>query len=95
MSPSGRFVASGQVGTVNYKGNAAPVILWRTDSGDRLGVLRGLSDRANILAFSPDERFLCGCGEVINASYPFSSLLSLLIWHYLGWIIIYLGYCNW
>lgn len=64
ISASGRFIASGQVGTTNYKGNAAPVILWRSDTGQRLGVLRGISERANILEFSPDEKFLCGCGEV-------------------------------
>lgn len=28
-----------------------------------MGVLRGLSDKVSILAFSQDERFVCGCGE--------------------------------
>lgn len=28
-----------------------------------MGVLRGLSVKASIIAFSSDERFLCGCGD--------------------------------
>jgi len=50
------------------------VILWRSDNGQRLGVLRGISDRVNVLAFSPDERFLCGCGEVSITRYLSASL---------------------
>lgn len=63
MSKSGRYIATGQLGTVNYKGHAAPIILWDATSGTRLCVLRGLSIKVNIVAFSTDERFICGCGE--------------------------------
>lgn len=97
ISASGRFIASGQVGTSNYKGNAAPVILWRSDTGQRLGVLRGLSDRANILEFSPDEKFLCGCGEV--KKYKIKPIFALIVTlhdtnSFLGLLNIYLGYIH-
>ena len=64
VSPSGAFVASSQVGTKHFKGYSSPVFIWRSDSLNRVAVLRGLSVQANILAFSPDEKFLCGCDEV-------------------------------
>lgn len=63
VSPTGRLIASGQKGTKNYKGNAAPIFLWNAVTHQRLGVLRGLAVGAGIIAFSTDERFLCGCGE--------------------------------
>ena len=63
VSPSGSWIASGQLGTKHFKGTAAPVFVWQTSSGRRLLVLRGLTVKVNILAFSTDEKFLCGCGE--------------------------------
>ena len=63
VSPSGQYVASGQIGTKNFKGFAAPVFVWDTLTKKRLVILRGLSQRVNILAFSTDERLVCGCGE--------------------------------
>jgi WD40 repeat protein len=48
---------------VNYKGNAAPILLWKGDTAQRIGVLRGIAVRTNWLSFSLDERFLCGAGE--------------------------------
>ena len=63
ISPSGKIIASGQIGTKHFKGNAAPVFLWSSSSGRRLMVLRGLTTKVNLLAFSTDERLLCGCGE--------------------------------
>ena len=35
------MVASGQVGTKNFKGNAAPVFLWDVDMKRRIVALRG------------------------------------------------------
>ena len=64
MSPSGTLIASGQVGTKNFKGNAAPIFLWHASSCRRLLVLRGLSGSATFSAFSTDERFMCGADEV-------------------------------
>jgi len=66
VSPSGRMIASGQVGTRSFKGYAAPIFVWRAAPDGyfrRHLVLRGISYRANLIAISPDERFLCGCGE--------------------------------
>jgi hypothetical protein len=64
-SDSGSLIASGQVGTKNYKGCAAPIFLWHASTNRRLAVLRGLSVRVTLLAFSADENFLCGCDEVL------------------------------
>ena len=64
VSSSGSFIASGQVGTEKYRGRASPIFLWDPLSGKRLNLLRGLTTRVNAMAFSLDERFLCGCGEV-------------------------------
>ena len=66
VSPSGRMIASGQVGTRSFKGYAAPIFIWRAAQDGHFRrhlVLRGISYRANLIAISPDERFLCGCGE--------------------------------
>jgi cilia- and flagella-associated protein 52 len=41
VSPSGELLASGQVGTTRYKGNAAPVFVWSTVTGRRMAALRG------------------------------------------------------
>ena len=64
ISGSGRLIASGQVGTKNFKGCAAPIFLWNAASYQRLAVLRGLSVKVSMIAFSADEMFLCGCDEV-------------------------------
>lgn len=64
VSPSGNFIATGQEGTVKYKGMAAPVFVWDASTGDKLVTLKGLSIRVTGLAFSMDERFVCGTGEV-------------------------------
>lgn len=64
VSPSGALVASGQLGTVKFKGKAAPIFIWDAHTRKRLLVLRGLTIKVNIMAFSIDERYLCACGEV-------------------------------
>ncbi len=66
VSPTGRLIASGQLGTKNYKGNASPIFLWNAHTCQRLGVLRGLAGGVTLIAFSTDEKYLCGCGEVSN-----------------------------
>jgi len=63
MSPSGRYMATGQVGTKSYKGSAAPVFIWDTVTWTHRQVLRGLTTRVNCVDFSTDEHFVCGCGE--------------------------------
>eukprot|EP00981_Chlorochromonas_danica_P005741 scaffold1187_cov181-Ochromonas_danica.AAC.5 len=63
VSPSGQLIASSQEGTMHYKGMAAPIFIWEVQTGRRLMVLRGLVQRTNLIAFSPDEVFLCGCDE--------------------------------
>lgn len=64
ISSSGDLIASGQVGTKNFKGCAAPIFLWNAHSYRRLAVLRGLTAKVAMLAFSADEQFLCGSDEV-------------------------------
>ena len=76
ISDTGNYIASGQVGTSNYKGNAAPIFLWDSRSCQRLAVLRGLSGRVTILAFSPDDMFLCACDEVKPTVY--NNMLHIL-----------------
>ena len=58
VAPSGKFVASGQVGTKNFKGVAAPVFLWDAQTSKRILVLRGITVRVNILAFSTGK-YIC------------------------------------
>lgn len=90
VSPSGQFLASGQLGTRSYKGAAAPIFIWSVETGHRLVALRGnkivqnvvdciymsctilgLTQKVNLLQFSTDEKFLCGCGEVRQNSNSF------------------------
>jgi WD40 repeat protein len=67
VSASGSYLASGQMGTEKYRGRAAPIFIWDPVTGKRLSVLKGLTTRVNAIAFSMDERFVCGCGEVSAA----------------------------
>eukprot|EP01036_Dinobryon_divergens_P045895 gene45895-61341_t len=48
-SSSGRMIASGQAGTKSFKGNAAPIFVWDTDSYRRMITLRGISSQVNLL----------------------------------------------
>jgi WD40 repeat protein len=63
VSPSGELLASGQVGTTRYKGNAAPVFVWSTVTGRRMTALRGDIDpslsRLTILQESHRESTFC------------------------------------
>ena len=67
VSASGSYLASGQMGTEKYRGRAAPIFIWDPFTKKRLSVLKGLTTRVNAIAFSMDERFVCGCGEVSAA----------------------------
>lgn len=93
ISSSGNLVASGQVGTKNFKGYAAPVFIWHTTSYRRLQVLKGLTVRVNFVKFSPDERFLCAGGEVSKRDIIMKYLEPNLKIH-VGLSDVYLGYCN-
>ena len=53
VSMCGRLVASGQVGTRNFKGNAAPVFVWDMELKKRVVALRG--------EFTAVLRGLCTC----------------------------------
>jgi WD40 repeat protein len=63
VSPSGSYIASGQEGTVKFKGRASPIFIWDSFTGQKLTTLKGLTVRVNAISFSLDERFVCGCGE--------------------------------
>ena len=94
MSPSGGLIASGQNGTVKYKGRAAPVFLWDSSTGQHLRKLQGLTVRVNCITFSLDERFVCACGEdcmmylwdcttgEVILSHPFKSAVTTVAFTY-------------
>jgi WD40 repeat protein len=52
------------VGTKHFRGDAAPIFIWSVSSGERVSVLKGLSVKVNVIAFSTDEKFVCASGEV-------------------------------
>lgn len=64
VSDNGSLIASSQVGSTHHKGYACPVFIWQLNDFSRLAILRGLTIKANLLSFSPDEKFLCGCDDV-------------------------------
>lgn len=59
----GRYLASGQLGTIYSKTNDAPVILWDLKQFKPLNVFKGLKGSVTLVAFSPDEAFLAAVGE--------------------------------
>ncbi len=71
------LIASGQVGTTAYKGNASPIFIWSTQTRRTVTTLRGLSHRVNAVEFSTDEKFICGVGEVSNFLLGFIRLISI------------------
>jgi WD40 repeat protein len=62
VSPSGRMIATGQLGTIFQKLPEAPIILWDYQKKEPITVLKGIQVCVNKLAFSPDERFLAALG---------------------------------
>ena len=58
ISFSGKYLATGQLGTIFQKTPEAPVILWDLEAKQPLAVLKGITVGAKRLAFSPDEKFL-------------------------------------
>jgi WD40 repeat protein len=65
VSSGGNFIATGQMGTKSHRGNAAPVLLWSLKSQHKIHALKGLTRKVNLISFSTDERFVCGCDEVM------------------------------
>ena len=63
ISCKGTYIASGQLGTKQFKGSAAPIFLWETQTCQRFKVLRGLTMKVNVIAFSTDEKMVSACGE--------------------------------
>jgi len=63
VSPSGRMIATGQLGTIFQKLPEAPIILWDYQKKEPITVLKGIQVCVKKLAFSPDERFLAALGE--------------------------------
>ncbi|CAM9617784.1 unnamed protein product, partial [Discosporangium mesarthrocarpum] len=62
ISRSGLLMATGQCGSVHVKGFPAPAIVWDYATKKSLFVLEGISEGICHLSFSPDQRFLLGCG---------------------------------
>ncbi|CAM9173677.1 unnamed protein product [Ectocarpus sp. 12 AP-2014] len=62
VSSSGALIATGQRGSTKVKGYPAPVFLWDYKTRTSLFVFQGLTERVCHLSFSPDSRFLLGCG---------------------------------
>lgn len=43
-----------------------------------MSILKGLTERVNLIAFSTDERFVCACGEVSSSSiFSFAMLMYI------------------
>ena len=63
VSCLGTFIASGQRGTKNYKGLAAPVFVWSGRSFRRHQILKGLSRGVQVVAFSTDEKYVAAADE--------------------------------
>jgi WD40 repeat protein len=93
VSPNGDLIASGQVGTRHFRGDAAPVFVWSTATGQRLCVLKGLSIKVNVIQFSTDGRFVCGTGEVSPASVPLWLVIDTLSYvvYDVGSTLIHMG----
>ncbi|CAM9464894.1 unnamed protein product [Scytosiphon promiscuus] len=62
LSPSGSLIATGQLGSTRVKGYPAPVFLWDYATRTSLFVFQGLTQGVRHLSFSPDQKFLLGCG---------------------------------
>ncbi|CAM9091506.1 unnamed protein product [Hapterophycus canaliculatus] len=62
VSPSGSLIATGQRGSTRVKGYPAPVFLWDYATRTSLFVFQGLTEDVRHLSFSPDQKFLLGCG---------------------------------
>jgi len=62
ISPSGRMLASGQLGTIHRKGYGAPIIIWDMYTKTPMFTLQGHTERVELVRFSPDERFLAAAG---------------------------------
>lgn len=62
LSPNGKLLASGQVGSSSRKGAAAPVMVWDFDERQRYHEFGGLAHSVLGTRFSPDGRFLVATG---------------------------------
>lgn len=62
VSENGKLIASGQMGSPYRKGSIAPVLVWDFENRRRYMDFGGLSNSVTCIKFSPDGRFLCGCG---------------------------------
>lgn len=58
ISSSGKYLATGQLGTIFQKTPEAPVILWDLEAKTPLAVLKGITSKVKELRFSPDSKFL-------------------------------------
>lgn len=58
ISPDGRFIASGQLGSKVHAGDAAPVIIWDFYNMSNIYVFEGMKHKISSVAFSPDSKFV-------------------------------------
>lgn len=92
VSRSGHLVASGQEGSRRAKDHESPVLVWDYVNRTELYQLDGLKMGVEVLAFSPDERFLAASskdaklyvwdmqtGEIL-CGRKMSGVVSLLTW---------------
>lgn len=63
VSNNGRMMATGQLGTTFQRTPEAPVILWNYETRKPIAVLKGMLECVELLAFSPDDRYLAGVGR--------------------------------
>ena len=64
LSKSGRFIASGQVGSRSSKTPEAPVIMWDFQTRKPVQIFRGLRDEITNVSFSSDDKFLAATGTI-------------------------------
>lgn len=63
VSASGKYLATGQLGTIFAKIDDAPVILWDIAQARPINIFKGLRGGVRQLAFSPDDQFLAAYGD--------------------------------
>ncbi|CAD8212252.1 unnamed protein product [Paramecium pentaurelia] len=79
LSKTGRYIASGQMGSRNSKTPEAPVILWDFNARKPMQIFRGLRDEITNLSFSSDDKFLAATASNNN----------LIIWNCQDYTIVH------
>ncbi|EAS05346.1 zinc carboxypeptidase family protein, putative (macronuclear) [Tetrahymena thermophila SB210] len=63
VSPSGNYIASGQIGSKFTQTREAPIILWDYNRKKAIQVFKGMREGVTNLSFSHDDKFLAATGQ--------------------------------